>query len=118
MGEEKNEYLENVEMQFSQGCYKTTLDKIIFKEGLEKPHHIKIDVDGIEHLVIRGASTIIRNRIPKTLNVEVNSKIDEHHDMLKYIEDCGYSVKAPNLKKLRNAEDKSKALCNVLCYRN
>lgn len=117
IGEKKDEYLEEVFMEFKQGCYKTTIDNLLFRENFDKPDHIKIDVDGIEHLIIEGAAEALTQKIAKSINVEVNAKVPEHHQMIKTIKDNGYEIVGPDLLKLRQIEDKSKAICNIFCYR-
>ena len=37
--------------------------------------------------------------------------------MIKTIKDNGYEIVGPDLLKLRQIEDKSKAICNIFCYR-
>ncbi len=44
---------------FRQGCFATTLDALVADGVVPVPQHIKIDVDGLEHAVIRGAAATI-----------------------------------------------------------
>lgn len=44
--------------------------------NLALPTHIKIDVDGIEHLIISGAAKLLRNPGLKSLLVETNGKFE------------------------------------------
>ncbi|QIK78084.1 FkbM family methyltransferase [Sphingomonas piscis] len=54
-----------------QGCIGRTLDSLV-KEGIPAPHHIKIDVDGLEHRVIAGMMETLRQPELKTVLVEIN----------------------------------------------
>jgi len=117
IGEKKDEYLDEVSMVFRQGCFKTSIDQLIFFHNLKRPDHIKVDVDGIEHLVIKGAQKTLEDRIPKSMNVEINARLPEHHDMVTNIAQFGYRVEGPDLTELEKLKDKSKAICNVFFYR-
>lgn len=41
--------------KYVQGSIGYSLDELIELNALPSPNHIKIDVDGIEHLVVKGA---------------------------------------------------------------
>ena len=43
--------------------------------NLEKPHYIKIDVDGIEDLILNGCSEILDN--VKSIMIEINENFSE-----------------------------------------
>lgn len=71
-----------------QGCVGVTLDELV-EQGLPAPDHLKIDVDGFEYKVIKGAEHVLSNGL-KSLLVEVNPALDEHQEMLKYLANLGY----------------------------
>lgn len=52
------------------------LDSFIEFYNLPTPNHIKIDVDGIESLILKGAERTLKNFNLKTVLVEVNTKHD------------------------------------------
>ena len=39
---------------------------------LEIPNYIKIDVDGIEHLILEGAGNYLKSKKIKSLSIEIN----------------------------------------------
>ena len=61
------------------------LDYFVNQYGLKKPDYIKIDVDGIEHLILEGMDNILEN--VKSVLVELTSSFDEQtnlsHKILK-----------------------------------
>jgi len=63
--------LHNAPNVFGQNTIGFALDDIVEQFGLEPPNHIKIDVDGIENRIIRGAKKTISNRRVKSLSIEV-----------------------------------------------
>ena len=54
--------------------YGTTLNYLVENEILEIPDYIKIDVDGIEHLILSGANKFLKNEKIKGICVEINEK--------------------------------------------
>ncbi len=54
-----------------QGCIGRRVDTLI-AEGLPVPHHIKIDVDGLEHRVIDGMLETLQQPELKTILIEIN----------------------------------------------
>ena len=119
LGEKKDEYLRKTPMAFNQGCFKTTIDQLVFEHKIGYPDHIKIDVDGIEHLIIEGATRTLSKRIPKSINLEINKSIQQHFDMLEKIQGFGYSIKnAPDLDNPLIQKPNIGAVSNVFIYKN
>lgn len=70
-----------------QGAFAYTLD--MATEGLGvRPDHIKIDVDGFEHLVVSGGVGVLATA--KSLLVEVNTNLIAHQGMLKALASMGF----------------------------
>lgn len=60
----------------------------------EYPAIIKIDVDGIEHIILEGAKEVLARPECKSILIEVNDDFHEQADSVKKIlEDCGFSLK-------------------------
>ena len=60
--------------------YKTlgvSLDHLLKYNLITPPSLIKIDVDGIEHLILNGAKSVLKNIRLKSILVEVHSKFEE-----------------------------------------
>ena len=55
----------------------TTIDYLFQNSILAIPDYIKIDVDGIEHLILEGGDTALRNKKIKSLSVEINENFEE-----------------------------------------
>lgn len=66
-----------------QGIYKCSIDDLIGEYGLPVPQHIKIDVDGLEDLIIEGANKTFSNNQFKSLLIEISSKDD---NIERYVE--------------------------------
>ena len=88
----------------------TTIDYFIENKILEVPDYIKIDVDGIEHLILKGGKNIFKNEKIKSFNIEVNEKFQEQHDkIIDIMKENGFkfSHKYNDVKnsKINNTED-------------
>lgn len=78
--------------------YKTlgyTLDFLFEHEILtEMPAMIKVDVDGIEHLILKGAKNTLRNSLCKTVLIEVNDDFrDQADETMGILSECGFFLK-------------------------
>ncbi len=86
-----SEKLEEFKPVYTQGCFSTTIDKLV-EDGIPSPNHIKIDVDGFEDKVINGALDTIKNKDVKTILIEMNQNIDSHLNIIKILEELSYKV--------------------------
>lgn len=101
LSNKKNQFLEMKEPKFEEGLslntfgekynfegkkfdagnsYKilgTTIDFLTEKKIMQIPDYIKIDVDGIEHLILQGGKKTLKNKKIKSVLVEVNEKFKE-----------------------------------------
>ncbi|MBU7317616.1 FkbM family methyltransferase [Paenibacillus oleatilyticus] len=75
-----------------QCVVKETLDNVIEKYELPFPEYIKIDVDGSEELVIKGAENTLRDNRLKSIFIELQCPDlgIENHQVTKMISDFGF----------------------------
>ena len=58
------------------------------------PNLIKIDVDGIEHLILAGAIETLKNPSCKTVLIEINDLfVEQAQSATKILLDCGFKLK-------------------------
>tara|TARA_B100000575_G_C23136860_1_gene660635 strand:- start:765 stop:1625 length:861 start_codon:yes stop_codon:yes gene_type:complete len=57
----------------------TTINFFIKNKIIEVPDYIKIDVDGIEHLILQGSNEVLNNKKVKSLNIEINENFKQQH---------------------------------------
>lgn len=50
------------------------IDELIKRKSIEIPNYIKIDVDGNEHLILKGANKTLNNKKLKEIYIEINQK--------------------------------------------
>ena len=95
-GVDFDQYGNEIQSIFSYKTLGFTLDLLFENEILtELPAMIKIDVDGIEHLILAGAKKTLLNPICKTVLIEINDSFNDQANIAsKILSECGFSLKA------------------------
>ncbi len=78
----------------------TSINYLIENNILEIPDYIKIDVDGIEHFILEGASKYLENKKIKSLSIEINENFKEQYKQVMEI------MKKSNFKVLHKKHNK------------
>lgn len=65
------------EPQMKYSLFGTSINDLIEKEILDVPDYIKIDVDGIEHLILEGGNVCLKNEKVKSLSIEINEDFEK-----------------------------------------
>jgi len=83
--------------------YGTTINYLLDSKILAIPNYIKIDVDGIEHLILKGASKFLSNSHIRSLSIELNENFKEQVEtVLRIMKENNF-----NLKYKKRAENYS-----------
>ena len=75
----------------AQGIVTTTLDHLVYEAGLPCPSHVKIDVDGIEPAIVRGADRLLSDPRLKSLLVELAVMDPEHRATIDRLVGHGFA---------------------------
>lgn len=75
-----------------QGIATATLDHLVYEAGLDCPTHIKIDVDGLEHAVVKGASQLLYDPRLRSVMVELMVKQSFHQDVIDTLVAAGFEI--------------------------
>ena len=74
--------------------YKTvgmSVDQAVSLLNITKPNYIKMDVDGIEHLILKGAADTLKN--VESLLIEVNDNfVKQARDTEEYLTKSGFKL--------------------------
>jgi len=75
-----------------------SIDSLVKEFNISHITHIKIDVDGIESKVIKGARNTLKKSSCKTLMIELNDSFEHDLKCIDYIYECGFTLisKSPN----------------------
>lgn len=75
---------------FVQGCYATTIDRLVQNGTMPVPNFIKIDVDGFEHKVIKGADATLADPAVASLLIEINPALPDHRWIIDHLAQRGF----------------------------
>jgi FkbM family methyltransferase len=89
-GESVDFHLQAREPSFVQGCMSIPLDKLVDEGVIPQPDHLKIDVDGLEHLVLKGAARVLIHPQLKSVLVELNTHLAQHRQIVERMRDLGF----------------------------
>ncbi|MGL6004824.1 FkbM family methyltransferase [Aeromonas sobria] len=91
VGEEVDAHLRPRKSLSKQTVITFTGDELANYKGFSSPQHIKIDVDGIEHLIISGLHKTLKNNC-KSLLVELNLTLPEHREVVDILQGYGFKT--------------------------
>jgi FkbM family methyltransferase len=104
LDEQVDPYHRPAQPAFTQGCVSATLDDLVRDGAVASPDHIKIDVDGFEPKVIRGAAQTLRAGRIRSLLIEVNQSLADHMAMVAELGALGFRH---DPEQVRRAERRS-----------
>ena len=87
--------------------YGTSINYLIEKKILDIPNFIKIDVDGIEHLILKGANKYLQDEKIKSIQIELNEGFKEQYSNAdKILNDANFILKSKVLASGGGAKSK------------
>ena len=96
----------NMDISFFYKTLGITLDKCIDLFRLPQPDHIKIDVDGIEHMILMGAKKAIKNT--KSILIEINENfLDQSKNVEEILVENDFKLKTKARTSLTKDFEKS-----------
>jgi len=107
-GEKYNFEGKNFKSKMKYQIFGTTINYLLENEILEIPDYIKIDVDGIEHLILEGGDRYLKNIKIKSLSIEINENFKEQYDnVLKIMYKNNFKIlhKKNNIKAHANKSE-------------
>lgn len=111
--ESVNFHLQPKQYAIRQGCAAITMDEFSDKYGY--PTHVKIDVDGLEHRVVRGMGAVLA--VVDSVLVELNTALPDHMKIYEIMEDYGLYPDVETANKARRTEGAFSGIGNVIFYR-
>jgi FkbM family methyltransferase len=102
---------------FTQGCLAVSIDHLVALAWLPVPHHIKIDVDGIEPKVIAGARQTLENPRLKSILIEINSNLDTHWAIVDTLLDAGFDYSREQVEQSMRKEGPFRGVGNYVFRR-
>jgi FkbM family methyltransferase len=91
-GKEEDFNKDKFEPDFKQAVCSYPLDDFIRLFKLPEPNHLKIDVDGIERLVVQGAMKTLESSAIKTVLIELNDSLDDDLEIKSILMNKGFFI--------------------------
>jgi len=72
----------------------TSIDYILKNKFLEIPNYIKIDVDGIEHLILKGGINFLKDDTLKSISIELNENYQsQYKEVINILKSSNFILK-------------------------
>lgn len=91
-GESRNHHGELVSNNFNYNTLGMSIDNAISHLEFKKPNYIKMDVDGIEHLILKGSLNTLATVESILLEVNENNN-NQFNDIKQYLGSAGFKLK-------------------------
>ena len=75
-----------------QGMFGVTLDDLCEKWGFPYPNYMKIDVDGIEISILKGAGNVLKNPLLKSVIIELGTE-KEQQEAVALMQAAGFQIR-------------------------
>jgi len=118
----RGEIIRENQIKNKYNLFGTSIDSLILKKILKVPNYIKIDVDGIEHLILKGAKNLLKNNNLKELSIEMNpTYLKQYKFINKFMEENNFKLIVRTNRALLNNKNyrlKLNENVNVVFKRN
>lgn len=113
---DKNYKMQEKTWAYEQGSVGFALDSLVFDVGMPQPTHIKIDVDGFEDKVLRGAERTLDH--VSSLLVEMDSNNADHMGWKSTLESKGFKTDDAQIAAARRGEGPFQGIGNIIFRRD
>lgn len=122
LGGSVHQYSDNAEAQskraaFLQGSYSTTLDILVGEGFVPVPDYVKIDVDGIEHKIVRGARRTFADPRVRSVLIEVDTRSEDHWEMVDQMLELGFDFAPDQVDRAQRKDGPFKGVGNYVFRR-
>jgi FkbM family methyltransferase len=102
---------------YRQGCFSSSVDALVESGDIPVPAHIKIDVDGIEPQIVRGAAATLRDPRVRTMLIEINTNLEEHWEIVDFMLAAGFDYSREQVERAQRKEGPFKGVGNYVFRR-
>ncbi len=106
---------EEKEWKYQQGTVGFSLDTLVYELMMPQPLHIKIDVDGFEDKVLKGAERVIDHA--QSILVEMDSNNSEHMEWKVALENRGFLTDETEYSVARRKDGPFTGIGNIIFRR-
>ena len=93
----------------------TSIDFLVNNKILELPDYIKLDVDGIEHVILSGGINTIKNKKIKSILIEINENFKDQFENCKNIlTEADFIFKEKNIASSKREKSENNFMYNYI----
>jgi FkbM family methyltransferase len=92
----------------------TNINYFLLNKIMKIPNYIKIDVDGIEHLILEGFGRFLKNKRIKSISIEVNEDLPQHRNIKKILLNSNFELVRPYLLQEENYRENNYKIKNLI----
>lgn len=107
--------LEEKQWAYEQGSVSFSLDTLVYELNMPQPAHIKIDVDGFEDKVLKGAERVLDHT--QSVLVEMDSANRFHMEWKENLENHGFLTDEAEFMSARRKEGAFTGIGNIIFRR-
>tara|TARA_B100001057_G_scaffold496130_1_gene596806 strand:- start:77 stop:940 length:864 start_codon:yes stop_codon:yes gene_type:complete len=117
-GSEFNFEGKNFTSNMNYELFGTSINFLLDNKLLEIPDYIKIDVDGIEHLILEGGNQFLHNKKVKSLLIEINEDFDEQYKKtLNIMNACNFELIDKKINQQATINTKFSKIYNYIFFK-
>ena len=109
--------LKLVEYKNKQGIFKSSLDELIEKWQFPEPNYIKIDVDGIENIIIKNSKSVLKSAKLESILIEINRNRKEDTEIISILESIGFKYDKDQVEDATRKSGSHKGYAEYLFYK-
>ena len=83
--------LREVKYKNKQGTFKSSLDELVQNWRFPIPNYLKIDVDGIESIIIKNSTFLLKSTQLESVLIEINRNRAEDKEIISILESIGFN---------------------------
>ena len=109
--------LKEVSYKNKQGVFKSSLDEIIHNWQFPVPNYLKIDVDGIENIIIKNSKFLLKSAELESILIEINRNRDEDTEIISILENVGFKYDKEQVEDSTRKSGVHKGYAEFLFYK-
>ena len=109
--------LNEVAYSNKQGVFKSSLDEMIDSWQFPMPNYLKIDVDGIENIIIKNSTSLLKSAELYSILIEINRNRDEDAEIISILENVGFKYDKDQVEDSTRKSGIHKGYAEFLFYK-
>ena len=109
--------LKEIEYKNKQGIFKSLLDELVQNWRFPIPNYLKIDVDGIENIIIKNSTFLLKRAELESVLIEINRNRDEDAEIISILENVGFKYDKEQVEDSTRKSGIHKGYAEFLFYK-